>query len=199
MKLKDVRKIVEHSFKCIFSDDCEADDLISEYQYRGRLDKSYIACTVDKDAKQTPGWLFNPLKETIKECSGFGNIELITKTSAKGIRRYSLDGKGRSFFYYQLICGDPVDTYCAFPTPLTPLKFFNEFGEIKNDKDAWSYVISKYKEAFSDLTEYVDFQGDVHKGSWLDILQNYVDVVHMRRFTNDRVIVKDVLKKMELL
>ena len=193
-----MRTLVENRFKCIFSDDCEADDLLSQLQYKGRLDKSYIACTVDKDAKQTPGWLYNPLKESLKDCTGFGNIELVTKVSPKGVRKYSIDGKGRCFFYYQVVCGDPVDTYCAFTKALTPLKFYNEFSEIKNDKDAWIYVVSKYKEVFNDVKEYVDFKGETHKGTWLDILQNYVDVVHMRRFENDRIIVKDVLKKLEV-
>ena len=37
------------------------------------------------------------------------------------------------------------------------------------------------------------------KGDWIDILQMYVDVVHMRRFDNDRVDVKSVLTKFELI
>lgn len=69
VKLKDVRAIVEGLYTCIISDDCEADDIISTYQYIGSKDKSYIVCTEDKDAKQTPGYMFNPRTEEIRNCS----------------------------------------------------------------------------------------------------------------------------------
>lgn len=69
VKLKEVRQIIENTFTCIVSDDCEADDVISAYQYKGSKDKSYIVCTEDKDAKQTPGYLFNPRTEEIRDCS----------------------------------------------------------------------------------------------------------------------------------
>lgn len=158
--------------------------------------------TEDKDAKQTPGYIFNPRTEEIRFCSGFGKIELITKLSASGSKTYKIDGIGRAFFYYQVVVGDPVDTYHPFPKIISAYRFFNEFKEITSDKDAWLYVITKYKENYFGITEWVDFKGEIHKGSWIDILQAYVDVVHMRRWFTpkiDRIDVRAVLKKMELL
>lgn len=200
IKLKEVRKIIESNFSCVFSDDCEADDIISAYQYKGHKDKSYIVCTEDKDAKQTPGYMYNPRTEEIRCCTGFGELELKTKVSPSGNKTYKIDGYGRSFFYYQVICGDPVDTYKAFSRVMTPLAFYNSFKDIKTDKEAWSFVANLYKEAYGDLTEW-NANGVIVKGTWIDILQAYVDVVHMRRWLKpiDRLIVRDILKQYKII
>lgn len=198
-KLKEVRKIIETLFRCIVSHDCEADDLIAMYQFKGHKDKSYIVATEDKDAKQTPGYIFNPRTEEIRCCNGFGEVKLIIKLSASNKKTYKIDGFGRAFFYYQLVVGDPVDTYHPFPKVMSPYKFYNEFNGIDNDKDAWTYVANLYKSHYGDITEWVDWQGETVKGTWVDILQVYTDVVHMMRYENDRLDVKSILKKFEVI
>lgn len=104
------------------------------------------------------------------------------KISTSGSKTYKIDGEGRAFFYYQLVCGDPVDTYTPFKPAKTPYKFFNEFNGIDNDKDAWQYVVNTYYSYFGDIKEFIDYAGNVHKGNYLDILQVYCDVVHMQRW-----------------
>lgn len=60
--LKEVRALLLKLLPHEISIDCEADDIISKYQFKGRLDKSYIVVTEDKDAKQTPRILIQSSK-----------------------------------------------------------------------------------------------------------------------------------------
>lgn len=162
---------------------------------------SYVICTEDKDAKQTPGFMFNPKTKEVRDCTGFGEIRLKTKITASGNKSYKIDGEGRCFFYYQICVGDPVDNYKPFSRVMTPYKFYNEFKEIKSDKEAWEYVVSKYKEQYIDIKEWTTWDGQIIQGTWVDILQTYVDVVHMIRWfspTIDRIDVKQVLKKFNI-
>ena len=182
IKLPEIRELIKQLFRWESIPDLEADDVISMYQFKGHLDKSYIVCTEDKDAKQTPGYMFNPKTKEIRCCNGYGAIDLIVKVSASGTKTYKIDGQGRAFFYYQVICGDPVDTYTPFKPAKTPYRFFNEFKEIKTDKEAWQYVLDTYFNYFGTITEYTDYTGKIHKGNYLDILQTYCDVVHMKRW-----------------
>ena len=39
----------------------------------------------------------------------------------------------------------------------------------------------------------------IDKGDWIDILQAYVSVVHMRRWENDEINIREVLKKYKLI
>lgn len=199
LKLKEVRGIITELYRCESIPDLEADDIISMYQYKGHKDKSYIVCTEDKDADQTPGYKFNPRTGEIKCCNGFGALELIVKETASGSKTYKVKGHGRAFFYFQLITGDPVDTYTPFKPARTHYKFYKEFKDVDNDKDAWQYVVNEYKMYFGDITEYTAWDGTIIKGTWLDILQVYVDVVHMQRWENDRVLVKPVLDKLGVI
>lgn len=191
--LKEVRALLKTIFPYVESDNCEADDLISRYQFRGRKDQSFIVVTEDKDAKQTPGHLYNPRKMKIQDCSGFGKLELITKVNAKGVKTYKIDGYGRLWFYYQIVCGDKVDTYHPFPKVVSDKTFYEAFDSITNDREAWEVVVDWYKKHYGDIESYVDWSGKEHKGSWIDILQTYVDVVHMQRWEHDAIDVRAVL------
>lgn len=200
--LSQIKDLLKSLYYCEMPLDAEADDIISMYQFKGsKQPGTYVICTEDKDAKQTPGFMFNPKTKELRNCTGFGEIRLITKLSTSGHKTYKIDGEGRSFFYYQVCIGDTVDNYKPFPKVLTPYKFYNEFKEIKTDKDAWIYVTSLYKNFYKDITEWVDWEGTVHKGTWVDVLQTYVDVVHMIRWfkpETDRINVRQVLTKFNI-
>ena len=191
--LKEVRDLAITLFPYQISDDCEADDLIGHYQYLGRKDQSYIVVTEDKDAVQTPGFILNPRTETIIDCNGFGELELIVKESAKGTKSYKTKGRGRIFLMFQLLYGDRVDTYHPFPKTLSDLKVYNLLKDCKNDKDCWEVVVEQYKAIYSDITEWEAWDGSIHQGTWIDILQVYFDVAFMQRWENDRPFVKDIL------
>lgn len=169
------------------------------YQFKGKDDRSYIAVTEDKDNKQSPGFLMNPRSLEIRDCSGFGQLTLITKVSSSDKKSYKLDGKGRLWFYVQLLMGDKVDTYHPFPKTYSDLKVYNLLKDCKNDKDAWTVIAKEYKTYYEDITEWEVWNKEIKKGSWVDILQTYCDVVHMQRWRDDRINVKEVLIKYELL
>lgn len=65
----------------------EADDACGSWQWQ-HPDKSTCVVSSDKDLKQTPGWLYNPIKDTF-ECRTLLDADL--------------------FFYYQMMVGDCVD------------------------------------------------------------------------------------------
>lgn len=114
--LKEIRDLLTTLYKVEYSVNCEADDLISTYQYLGyKTKKRIIVCTEDKDARQTPGLLFNPRTETLIDCSGFGELDLITKVSSSGTKTYKTKGYGRLWFYFQ--CISRRSSRFVFPFP----------------------------------------------------------------------------------
>lgn len=182
-----------------YSKDCEADDVISHYQYLGfKTKQRIIVATEDKDAKQTAGLLYNPRTSEINDCSGFGAIWLKQKTN--NVKK--LDGYGRLWLYYQIVCGDPIDTYNPFPLRgqnVTDYAFYLKFKDFTKDEEAWNEIAKIYKTHYGTIESWVDWQGNTIKGTWVDLLQAYADVAFMQRWENDRILVKDVLKKYEIV
>lgn len=72
--------------------------------------------------------------------------------------------------------------------------FYNAFKDITNDQEAWETVVTWYKQHHGSVTEYQDWSGKTHQGTWVDILQTYVNVVHMQRWKDDVIDVRKVLK-----
>jgi len=197
--LKEIRDMLEEMYPTEYSEHCEADDLISMYQYLGYKTKQHIVVVaVDKDAKQTPGLLYNPMSNVLQDCSGFGKIFL--KEKSNGTKK--LEGYGRLWFYSQVCCGDPVDTYNPFvgkANNITDLKFYNMFKDFTTDEECWKQVAALYKNAYGNLDSWVTWNGTIQKGTWIDILQAYVDVVHMWRWKKDRIDVPKVLQKYNII
>lgn len=199
IKLSEIKRLVKEMYTCEIADDEEADDIISRYQYLSSKEVGrYIVISPDKDTKFGVGPVYNPQKDVILNCSGFGHIELITKKSISGSNSYKVDGSGRCFLYLQLICGDPVDSYSPFKPAKTPYRFYQEFKDIKNDKEAWQYIYNTYKSYFGDIEEWTTWDNRVVKGDIIDLIQVYMDVAYMPRWSQDKPIVRDILKKMEV-
>ena len=213
LSLYEVRDYLKDNFKCIISDGEEADDIISKYQFMSFKDRSrrIVACTLDKDARGTPGYLYNPNENKLVFIEGLGFVERTAKESAAGKKTYKFYGEGRKWFYSQLLTGDKADDYypCDIhkqitnndsKSPLiTDLKCFNMLKDCTTDKECWEAIVSVYRGWYENISAWKDWQGNEVKGDWIDILQMYVDVVHMRRFDKDRVDVRSVLTKFELI
>ena len=213
LSLYEVRDYLKDNFKCIISDGEEADDIISKYQFMSFKDRSrrIVACTLDKDARGTPGYLYNPNENKLVFIEGLGFVERTAKESAAGKKTYKFYGEGRKWFYAQLLTGDKADDYypCDIhkqitnndsKSPLiTDLKCFNMLKDCTTDKECWEAIVSVYRGWYENISAWKDWQGNEVKGDWIDILQMYVDVVHMRRFDKDRVDVRSVLTKFELI
>lgn len=208
LALKETRDRVAELFPTIYSVGEEADDIISKYQYTYSQDKStrIVVCTLDKDARGTPGLLYNPDKGTLVDIDGLGFL-----TITKGNSGYKLYGEGRKWFYSQLLTGDKADNY--FPCDLhraltsnpskspviTDYKCFNLLNECKTDAECLTVLKNTYYEWYKDVTSWTTWTGETVKGDWIDILQMYFDVVHMRRFDGDRVDVRNLLARFGLL
>ena len=213
LALYEVRDYVTNTFPSVISEGEEADDILSKYQFMSyqNRERRIVACTLDKDARGTPGYLYNPNESYLTFIDGLGYVERTAKESTSGTKKYKFYGEGRKWFYAQLLTGDKADDYypCDIykqitenprKSPLiTDLKAFNYLNPCTTDKECWEVISNVYKEWYKDVKEWKDFKGKTVTGDWIDILQVYVDVVHMRRFENDRVIVKNVLSKFDII
>lgn len=217
LALSEVKNLIASKYKTEYSNDEEADDIISKYQFlsyqkvqenNGDVFKDRIVvCTLDKDARSTPGILHDPKTNETTFINGLGYVTRKLTASKKS----KLYGVGRKWFYAQLLTGDKADDY--FPCDLrrkltnneskspliTDLKCFNLLDPCTTDDECLKVIKDTYYDWYKDVKEWVDFNGNTVKGDWLDILQMYVDVVHMRRFDNDRVDVKKLLTTFKLI
>jgi len=206
----ETREFLLANYNCILSNDEEADDILSKAQFYSfnNNNSNIVVCTLDKDNRSIPSYhncLYHPEGKMYIQTSGLGSLELKVKVSESGNRTTKLYGNGRAFFYYQLLHGDSIDNY--FPcdirkfldnnTSKSPLlsdtKVYDLLKDCKTDEEYLRVVAKQYYTWYSKVKSWVTHDGRTVLGNWLDILQMYVDVVHMRRFDKDRIIIKKLL------
>lgn len=171
----------------------EADEVLVAYAYDGyRSKRKVVQCSIDKDARHGPGWLYN--WDTMSEpelIEGFGSLYLNDKGSVKG--------EGRMFLYYQMLFGDPVD--CYKPCEIAAKRFgeksaFKVLKDCTDDKSAVQALVDTYKTWYPDKIWYTAWDGKKHEKSWVEIWQMYADCAFMPRWDGDRL---DVVKLLEKL
>lgn len=185
----------------------EADDVLVSYMNRGYKDKDYVVqCSLDKDAKHGPGWLYDwTTMDEPELIEGFGELNLILKETGKKKANgepavdKSVKGKGRVWLYYQMVFGDPVD--CYKPCELAKAKFgeigaYDLLKNAKDDKEALEAVVAKYKLWYPKPVTYKDWEGNLQTKDWMEIMQMYTDCAFMRRWEGDRFDVKKGLDKL---
>lgn len=202
--LRETREYIKSKYACMIAQDEEADDIISKFQFKGisQPNKKIIVVTLDKDARGTPGLVYDPNKNKLINVNGFGFV-----TYEKG----TLYGEGRKWFYHQLLHGDSADNYdpCDLlilnskeqlkRVKITDYRSFNLLNPCQTDKECLQIVHDTYCKWYKDIDSWTTWDGTVVKGNYLDLLQVYVDTVHMRRWDNDRIDIKSVLKKFEII
>lgn len=213
LALYEIRDYLSNNYNCIHSINEEADDLLSKHQFSSYRDRSLrnIALTLDKDNRSTPGYLYVPNSGRDPFfIEGLGFLKRIEKISESGKKSYKLYGEGRKWLMCQLLMGDKTDGYLpcdiykiqnniTTKTPImTELKTFNLLNELETDRECWKAVCDVYLAWYENTTEWTDWRDNIVKGSWLDILQMYVDCAHMRRWDNDKIDVRNVLTKLNL-
>lgn len=95
----------------------EGDDLVSIWATSPETDG--VVCSIDKDCKQIPGWLYNPNTRKLEEISAF-DAEL--------------------FFLGQVLTGDLVDGYKGCPT-VGPKRAKQWFGRVVGVEDIWEQAV----------------------------------------------------------
>lgn len=167
----------------------ESDDVLASYAYEGFRDKKRIVqATIDKDARQCSGWLYDWDKMTEPQfIQGLGKIDAQGK------------GYGRKFLYYQAAVGDPSDGYK--PTELVTYKYgaataYKDFGELQTDKECWQQLANLYKMWYPEDFTYTAWTGEVVEADWKWMLQMYLNCAHMQRWDGDRINLEMVLDKM---
>ena len=71
--------------------------------------------------------------------------------------------------------------------------------DCKTDKEALQTVYNKYKEWYPSPVTYTAWDGKEYTVSHVEILQMIVDCAHMRRFEGDRVVIENVLDKLQII
>lgn len=124
----------------------EADDLICIELYKSHLNGKLdvICCSRDKDLRMVPGMHFgwacgNQLQ--------YGPHR-VTEEGVLHLGKTKLSGEGLSFFYAQMLMGDPVDNIQGIPKvgPLKAYKILTEDGE----SSFFHRVVNVYKNCFGD-------------------------------------------------
>lgn len=191
--LGEAKDYLRRKYKAEFSDGWEADDVLSSYAYEGyKTKKRIVQATIDKDALQCPGWLFNWNKmESPEFIQGLGDIHLDQKGKVKG--------RGRKWLYTQWVLGDNTDFYK--PTELSGIKFgdkraFDALSTCSNDVECLITVRDLYKSWYPKDFEYIAWDGSVIKSNYKHQMQMYLDCARMRRWKDDTVLVEDMYYKM---
>ena len=202
--LSDLKEYLVRFHKAVIIEGKEADDQLTTRMYEGsRCKENIIAVTQDKDATATPGFLYNPTKNTLTTVKGLGELYIDDTTKTPTVK-----GFGRRFLYFQVIFGDSADHYD--PRDLVEIvtgkkpRFgektaYNLLKDLKNDVECITAITDLYKKWFGDKPfTYEDHSGESHTGTYIDAMQLYWDCAHMQRWEGDRVDVRALLKKLEV-
>src|SRR5574338_569050 len=188
--LQAVQEYLMHKFEAEMAVNRESDDVLASYAYEGfKKNQRIVQATIDKDAKQCSGWLYNWDKhENPVFVRGLGKLVL----NSKG----DVDGFGRKWLYYQATVGDPSDTYK--PTQLSKLKYgsksaFNDFYHLTSDKECWARLVEIYKKWYPASFDYTAWNGERIQSDYLHMMQLYFDCAHMQRWDGDRICVSETL------
>jgi hypothetical protein len=177
----------------------EADSMISQRMYDGyRSGQKIIASSIDKDARGSSGWLYNPDKDELLYIDGFGDIYLDEKGK--------LRGHGRKWLYAQILLGDKTDGFCPRTivnavTGKTPRygekQCFNSLSVATDDKEALQIVHDTYLGWFgADEFTYTAWNGEEVKTDYIGAMQMIWDCAFMRRWDGDNPEVIKMLDKM---
>ena len=213
LMLNSLKDSLDKNYTVEYAEDQEADDIISINQYEGYTTKKTVVCTLDKDSRGISGFLHNPMTRETLDIQGFGSHSLETKGSKK-----QLYGVGRVWEYIQWISGDKVDNYhpqdllsrplienkrsnlIISSTKMSHSKIYEETKNFTTDREWLQYSHDLFKGWYKDLEWYYTWDDIlVENATYLDVFQVYVDVVHMRRWDLDRVNIKEVLKKFDII
>lgn len=192
----------------------ETDDVVVIRVTEGfKSGEKVIGCSSDKDSMQAEGGWFNYEKwAKPKTVKGFGDLWLDTTLKVPDVK-----GEGWKFLYYQIICADNADNYCSrdvYTKMLIDGKVEEKrkkprwgsktaktaLDKCTNHKQCLELIVKKYKQWYGEEEfEYEDWQGNVHKATWLDVLDMQFQLAYMKRSHTDKTCIRDILKKVKII
>ena len=197
--LEDLKDYIESKHNAVIVRDFEADDFCAmdswycykQYKKTGNEKDKLIVVAVDKDAKGVTSFLFNPNKMfEPTEIQGLGTLFRDEK---------EIDGHGRSWFYYQVAAGDTSDNYdpaCLSTVKTGPVTAYEALSGCATDKQYWEALVKYYKKLYPEPVTFTNFREDEITVNWLYVMQEIVDLAHMKRWEEDRLIVPDILSNL---
>lgn len=195
--LPEIQNYLITKYNAKITDGYEADDKLSMRAYEATQSKDFrvIQGTIDKDARQCLGELFNRDKMVKPEkIKGFGSLYLDDKNEVRG--------EGRIWLYFQTLFGDTTDGYN--PRDLGGIKGYGEKAAFKdlehctNDSEALQVIHDKYKEWYPEPVTYTAHDGKEYTKNYVQILQMYFDCARMLRWEGDEVNIVDLFKKFKV-
>ena len=180
--------------------DLEVDDVvIIEGQQQGTLVSS-----VDKDSTGFPIFLFNPNHPEwgIMDCRGLGELWWDTTGKTKILR-----GKGRKFFYKQLLTGDMTDNYkpnAASDVEYGDVSAFQALNECETDLECFKAIKEAYQKMYPQMVRVHGWRGGLTQPvprehilevDWKYALDEIWALARMKRSYDDDVTAEQVFSK----
>lgn len=128
--LPELRKFCEDTFPTHSRKWLEADDIMGIMSTSPKLKGTKIICSIDKDFKQIPGYLFNPNKDITPD--GTLNCTEVNDVDAN------------LYFYTQCLTGDAVDGYPGCPK-VGAVKAAKALEGLYDERDMWTAVVEIYE------------------------------------------------------
>lgn len=171
----------------------EADDAVV---MSANGDRNKVVLGVDKDYRGCNVLLMNPNKpeEGVLDCSGFGSLWI----DAKG----KVTGKGRIFFYFQVLSKDVTDNYaanCFSDIAWADKSAYKVLAPCKDDKQALAALVKAYQYLYPEPKVVTGWKGNEIEIDWLYVARENWHMARMLRWEGDNVDLTDVLTKFKLL
>lgn len=184
--LKATKSYVKKHYGFSTFEGLETDDVVTIRCYE-ELAKGNIPilATIDKDAWQTQGvllldWTKSKDGETVL-VPDLGNMLEKPKPS-------KVTGLGLRFLAYQILAGDPTDTYQPYELSKLkygPVKAMTAVNSATNKSELFSVIENQFKALYPEPFEYVDCHGITQSADWEDMLSVYFKCAYMKRSWDD--------------
>lgn len=167
----------------------ESDDLVhsdGKHQYKlykktGNISDKGIVISIDKDAKATPCFLWNPDK-TFEEPEEIPNSIGTLWTEGTGKDKI-YDGRGRSWLYFQIAAGDTADNYkpsCwATQGKFGLASAYEALKGCATDKQYLEALIKYYKTMYPEPVTKINFRGDEITADWKYVMNEMLVMARM--------------------
>lgn len=177
--LDEVKSYLINHHPSYVAEGLETDDVLSIMSAQGDA----IQATVDKDAYQVVGWLFD-IDKSDKPFEIKGGVGRVWTDNTGKIRMM-----GFKSLCGQLLLGDQVDS--CFPRKLCNKRYgekqlVKDFESLKTKQQCIDFVVSKYKEWYADPIPYTHWEtGKDMIATWDSVLEEMGKLMYMLRSWDD--------------